>query len=191
MKKLLALLITCYILVGCAIITDHMNPADEDQQTKGPENGKALVHFMRPYKLTTRLSQATIYDGDTYIGTISADKRLAYQAEPGKHLFMVIGENADFMQAELLADKTYYVKIDSWSGFWKPRYGLIPLSGVVPQAEIDEYYASTQEVKVNGAGIKWAMDKQLEIQQRKADFFPDWLSTSDEKKQSLRPESGI
>jgi len=36
----------------------------------------------------------------------------AYQIEPGEHLFMVVGgENADFMTADVLPNKTYYVLI--------------------------------------------------------------------------------
>lgn len=51
--------------------------------------------------------QVTVFDDTRYIATVSADTHVAYQAEPGKHTFMVVSEAADFMNADLTAGKTY------------------------------------------------------------------------------------
>ncbi|PZN84509.1 MAG: hypothetical protein DM484_02725 [Candidatus Methylumidiphilus alinenensis] len=62
---------------------------------------------------------------------------------------MVVGENADFMEAELFANRTYYVNVAPRMGCWKARFSLNPLSGKVSQEEIDNWYSSTHEIKVN------------------------------------------
>jgi hypothetical protein len=88
----------------------------------------ALVFFTRPSSYGGAI-QATIYDGDTYIGTVSGGTHVAYQATPGTHLFMVVGESADFMSAELLPGKTYYAGVHARMGVWKARFSFVPFNG--------------------------------------------------------------
>jgi hypothetical protein len=85
-----------------------------------PEPGKALLVFMRPSGVGSGI-QSTVYEvsGDEVriIGIVSAKTKIAYQAEPGKQLFMTVGESADFMSAELQPGRTYYASV-------APRMGL-------------------------------------------------------------------
>lgn len=41
------------------------------------------------------------------VGVVAARTTLADQADPGKHLFMVVAENSDFMNADLTAGTTW------------------------------------------------------------------------------------
>ena len=60
-----------------------------------------------------------------FIGILSGKTKVAHLTEPGEKLFMVIGENADFMKATLEAGKTYYALKTE-----KPVTGAEPLEDV-------------------------------------------------------------
>ena len=95
-----------------------------------PAPGKALVVFLRPSSFGGAI-QSSVYDThegeDTFIGIVSAETKVAYEAEPGDHLFMVVAENADFMIAHLDAGKTYYALVSPRMGLWKARFSLLPI----------------------------------------------------------------
>src|SRR5437899_8903073 len=50
---------------------------------------------------------------------------VAYQLEPGRHLFMVVGgEDADFMTADVLPNRTYYVLVSARPGRFRVRFSF-------------------------------------------------------------------
>lgn len=91
-----------------------------DNVVDTPEKGKSLIVFMRPSSIGYAI-QSSVFEvkgDDVHLaGIVAAKKKVAYQVEPGKHLFMVVGESADFMSAELEKDKTYYALVT-------PRVGM-------------------------------------------------------------------
>lgn len=188
-NSLKVLLILGFIGLLGACSSSHMTRLSPGEQTNGPEPGKALINFMRPSSFGGAI-QSTLYDGDTYIGTISANTRLCYQAEPGQHLFMIVGESADFMQANLLPNKTYYVNVAPRPGFLKSRFSLRPMNGQVPQDKIDKWVRATKEVKVNEKGKLWANQNAASVQNQKKKYLPKWNQKSEKDKQTLHPESG-
>ncbi len=168
------------LLSACA--STHMAVVEEAAQITRPESGKALVYFLRPTSFGGAI-QATIYDGDEYIGTISANTHIAYQANPGKHFFMVIGENADFMQAELTEGKTYSAVVMPRMGVWKARFSFQPGSGM-------DQLGGTKQVAVSEEGRVWARENADSIRDKKAEYLPKWQQKPDKDKQTLRAESG-
>jgi hypothetical protein len=174
-------------LGACA--SNHMTPIPSERQTVSPANGKSLIHFMRPTSFGGAI-QSTLYDGDDYIGTISANKRLAYQCDPGEHMFMIVGESADFMAADLIAGKTYYVNVQPRMGIGKARFSLNPMNGQVPQKKIDRWVQATREVEVNEKGEQWAIDHRDSIDNLKSRYLPKWEAKPVDQQQRLLPESG-
>jgi hypothetical protein len=174
-------------LAACA--STQMTEVPAGQQVTAAAPGKALVYFVRPSMFGGAI-QSTVYDGDQYIGTVSAGTHVAYQAEPGQHMFMVIGENADFMQAELLADKTYSALVAPRMGMWKARFSLNPNNGQHSEAQVQEWLKTTREVTVNEEGLRWAQDHAASIQEKKAEDLPRWEAKPESEKQVLRADSG-
>jgi hypothetical protein len=174
-------------LGACA--SSHMTEIPEGQRMTKPESGKALVYFVRPSSFGGAI-QATLYDDEKYIGTSSAKTHIPYQAEPGRHMFMVIGESADFMQAELLAGKTYYAEVIPRMGVWKARFSLRPQNGQIVDSDIKDWISSTRPVKVNEEGHKWARDNAASIKEKKAEYLPKWQSKDNTDKQVLNAGSG-
>jgi hypothetical protein len=176
------------LLLGACAST-HMTEVTEGQRASGPAPGKALIYVLRPSSFGGAI-QSTIYDGDQYIGTVSANTHVAYQAEPGRHMFMVIAESADFLQADLVAGKTYSAIVAPRMGVWKARFSLIPNNGQYPDAEIQGWLKSTRQVVVNDEGRKWAQENAASIQEKKAEYLPKWQSKPDADKQILNASSG-
>ena len=190
MKRTVRLpLLAVAILLLSACASTQMTEVVAGQQATGPAPGKALVYLIRPSMLGGAI-QSTVFDGDQYIGTVPADTHVAYQAEPGTHMFMVIGESADFMQADLLADKTYSAIVAPRFGVWKARFSLNPNNGEFTDAKIQEWLKSTRQVTVNEEGLRWAQQHADSIQQKKAEYLPKWQAKPDAEKQILRAESG-
>ena len=188
--KAIILLVGLVTLGGCATPSSHMNTVRQEQRSSKPAPGKALVYFVRPNTYGGAI-QSTIYDGNEYIGTVSAKTHVAYQATPGRHMFMVVGESADFMSADLSEGKTYYAQVLARIGFWKARFSLVPSNGQFTQTQLDKWINTTRQVTANEEGRVWAKENRSSIMEKKEEYMMAWDEKPDENKQILRKESGI
>jgi hypothetical protein len=117
-QRVAFLLIAIVSISGCSETTmKNLNDAVLASQQKAtveptPEPGKAMVVFMNNFKFSNT-KRSFLYDGENYIDMSVPNTKFAYQAAPGKHLFMIVSANAGFMGADLEAGKTYYAEIRS------------------------------------------------------------------------------
>lgn len=185
--KLGSLLLIFLFLGGCA--SSHMTVIPDDKKVSKPNADTALIYFARASSFGGAI-QATVYDDDVYIGTISANTNIAYKAKPGRHMFMVVGESADFMQADLLAGKTYYTDVVVRPGVWKARFSFRPNNGQIPDAEVQKNLQDTKQVEPNSEGLKWAKDNAVSIVDKKNEYLPKWQAKPDSDKQILGAQSG-
>jgi hypothetical protein len=176
-----------FLLSACA--SSHMTKVPPDQFITEPTSGRALIHFMRPSSLGGAI-QSTLYDGEEYIGTVSANTRVAYLAEPGHHMFMIVGESADFMQAELTAGKVYYALVAPRMGVWKARFSLNPVKATESQEKIKKWMNGTNQVSVNEKGLQWARNHKSDVLKMKERYLPKWMAKSDADKQILDASDG-
>jgi hypothetical protein len=99
------------LLAGCA--SNPMAPV-ADQAVQAPSPDMAQVVFMRD-AYTGKAIVSSLYDvtdGQTrFIGVMANGTKIAHPTTPGKHTFMVVSEAADFMEADLVAGKTYYALV--------------------------------------------------------------------------------
>ena len=172
-----------------------------DQQAK-PEPGKALVLFMRPSSVGFAIA-SSVYDApdeDTrFIGVVRSKQKMAYQAEPGMHRFMVIAENADFMDATLEAGKTYYVLIQPRMGVWKARFSLFPVHNhadpgdTLQNPDFAKWNAKTELVATSPAGLAWYEENKASVAEKKADYLTKWnrMLASDRAELVLHPHDGV
>jgi hypothetical protein len=172
-----------------------------DQQAK-PEPGKALVLFMRPSSVGFAIA-SSVYDApdeDTrFIGVVRSKQKMAYQAEPGVHRFMVIAENADFMDATLEAGKTYYVLIQPRMGVWKARFSLFPVHNhadpgdTLQNPDFAKWNAKTELVATSPAGLAWYEENKASVAEKKADYLEKWnrMLASDRAELVLHPHDGV
>jgi hypothetical protein len=159
-----------------------------------PEPGKALVVFMRPSSLGGAI-QSSVYDtrdkGNKFIGIVSSKTKLAYQADPGDHLFMVIAENADFMVAHLDAGKTYYTLVSPRMGVWKARFSLLPIHNRADakysthSSDFRKWMAKTAWVDVTPQAEQWYREHAADIESKKLDYMSRWNTADAQQRAQL------
>ena len=114
-------------LAGCASTPMKEASTQTIPQARADES---QVVFMRSSFLGSAIS-ASLYDvskGEPkFIGIIDNGTKIAYPSEPGKRVFMVVSEAADFMEANLQPGKTYYSLVTPRMGMWKARFSLWPI----------------------------------------------------------------
>jgi hypothetical protein len=110
--RILLILIAGSTLVGC-VASKQMSAIPDSQALTAPLPSKAVVVFVGPSSFGGAV-QSSVFDLSvepmTLVGIVSAGKKVAYATDPGARRFMVIGESAEFMDANLLAGKTYYAR---------------------------------------------------------------------------------
>jgi|AntDeeMinimDraft_5_1070356.scaffolds.fasta_scaffold23978_1 hypothetical protein len=95
------------------------------QEVRKPSEGKALVYFTR-VGATGFLINFKYFDGEKYLGKFNYGKFLAYETDPGKHLFWAKSENIDYIEAELEAGKIYIIDSEPQMGAIKAGVKLVP-----------------------------------------------------------------
>jgi hypothetical protein len=165
-------------------------------QAQEQGQGMATVIFMRP-SIFGGLIKSSVFDitsgKNEVIGILSAEKKLSYRVSPGEHFFMVIGENADFMRAELEAGKTYYCRVRVRMGAWKARFSLEPIR----QTELDgeeflKWQKKTEQIENRDQARVWAAKHAQSIEDKHVKYLRKWEKKSDEEKSeyTLRKEDG-
>lgn len=104
------------------------------QELKAPAEGKALIVFTRS-ALDAPIIKFSYFDGDRFIGKIGAGSYVAYECDPGKHIFWGKSENLDFLEADLEANQTYIVETKVKTGILKARIKLVPYGPKLKNAE--------------------------------------------------------
>jgi hypothetical protein len=166
-----------------------------------PTKDKALIVFLRPSVYGGGV-QASVYDitggSENFIGIMSGKTKAAYLAEPGEKLFMVIGENADFMKAILEPGKTYYALVSPRVGFWKARFSLLPIHRDATSKyrtesdEFKEWISTTLYVENTEASHAWYRLNKASVQIKKGEYMQKWdrMLPQDKAVLTLRANDG-
>jgi hypothetical protein len=190
-KKLSIGLVFVWLLSGCQ--STLMERATEQVLTNA-KSGKAQVVFMRSSFVGGAI-QASIFDvtkpEPKFIGILSNKTKIAYDVLPGEHMFMVVGESADFLKATVAEDKTYYTIVTPRMGFWKARFSLYPVRNDTSgkfQYNSNDFNEMLDETHFVKGGIKanqWAQDNALSINEKFKKYLPEWLLKDINKKQQM------
>ncbi|GAB3027652.1 hypothetical protein GCM10027285_07250 [Oleiagrimonas citrea] len=188
--RMTAALAVALMLGGCMSSLMTKTPG----AAPSPEPGKALVIFMRPSSFGGAI-QSSVYDtgkqGDDFIGVVSAKTKLAYQADPGTHLFMVVAENGDFMNATLDAGKTYYVLVSPRVGVFKARFSLLPIHNdpaakySLQSQRFQSWKSETSFVVKTPAADQWYAEHKASVNAKQAEYMQKWNRASAQQKAEL------
>jgi len=100
------------------------------------------------------------------IGELSMGTKISYQTAPGEKVFMTYGTAADFMKANVIAGKTYYV-------IARPNWGT---GGFAPTPIRND---TTSEYNVKSSDFKsWVTDTELVLP---GPEVTDWLKKEENK----------
>lgn len=170
--KLLIIGLVSILMIGCA--APNMKFSVPSSATIDQPTDKAVVYFIRPNSLGYKIN-AAVYDDETFIGFVPYNQKLPYFAEPGEHLFMVVSEAADFLKAELVAGKIYYVQVVPRMGAWRARFSLAPVTKEDLQTTQVQKWISTCRLIENkeGAG-QWAIDNEASVVSKRKSYLEKW-----------------
>ncbi len=199
--KLRLILVTAAIalLSGCA---SSKMIVKENQELIAPAAGKAQVVFMRSTFVGSAI-QASVFDVTSgepeFIGIISNDTKLAHTVDPGKRVFMVVSEAADYMEANLAAGKTYYSMVTPRMGAWKARFSMHPVrnsgSGEFQydSKQFKEWLEKTRFVTNTAESTAWAKENLNDIKDKHARYWEVWKqkSPADLAERTLNADDGV
>jgi len=189
-RKLISVIFIISILQACATAHHHSIPV-EGVTTLTPKPGHALVIFMRPGTFVGGAIQTPVFDDRKYLGTISRGNKLAYQAKPGKHMFVLAHTGdinpGDLMQATLTEGKTYYVLLTVRFG----GFDFKPLNKPLPMDKIKSWLDSTILIKPNEHGYAWAVENKPDLDRKYQRNLKNWNETSEGQRKTLFADSGI
>ena len=184
MRKIVLGLAT-WLSFGCA--SSLMQPA-EDLTLRPPSADASRIVFLRPSHWGGAI-QTSLYDvsgpSPEFIGVLSAGKKIVHDISPGAHRFMVVSENADFMEAQLAPGRTYYAVVGYRVGFWNGRFPLWPVKAdadapySLQDDDFQEWVEAESVVKTARAD-EWARDELVEVQSKYDAYLPVWQQKSPE-----------
>ncbi len=167
------------LLSGCAGSVKNMRELPADAVVAPPQKDEALVVFMRPssFGFAVQSSVYEIVDEKPILaGIVAAKTKVAYRTKPGTRLFMTIGENADFMTADLQPNKTYYAYVAPRMGAWKARFVFEPKTAKdLDSAEFKSDLESCKWVEVSDESKSWLSENMSSIQSKRTEYYQDWL----------------
>ena len=192
-------LLGALLLAGCA--SNPMAPV-ADQTVPAAASDTAQVVFMRD-AYTGKAIVSSLYevtDGKTqFIGVMANGTKIAYPTTPGKHTFMVVSEAADFMEADLVAGKTYYALVTPRMGLWKARFSLWPISNEPDAAHslksknFKGWVEDTDLVTNSPKSLAWYERVKASVEKKRAEYWPVWQekSAADVAARTLKPTDGL
>ena len=125
----LLILTLAALMTGCAGTSMVTAP---DQEIQQPPAGESQVIFLRPSSLGAAIS-ASLYevvdDEIRFVGISTYGTAVPYRTTPGRHVFMVVSEAADFMEADLAPGRNYFSLVTPRMGVWAARFSLWPIKG--------------------------------------------------------------
>ena len=159
-------------MIGCA--APNMKFSVPSTATFDQPTDKALVYFIRPSNLGYKIN-AAVYDDEKFIGFVPYNQKLPYFAEPGEHLFMVVSEAADFLKAELIASKTYYIQVAPRMGMWRARFSLAPITKEDLQTkQVQKWISACRLIENKEGAEQWAIDNAPSVSSKKASYLEKW-----------------
>jgi hypothetical protein len=118
----IALCAAVLLLSGCAAVPTR--PAKFNAAT---DPSQATVTFVRESVWMGDGIHLYLWDGETFIGVLSAGTLVQYQVAPGPHVFMANSENWSYVKANLQAGKHYFIKANMFPGVLTARSVLTPV----------------------------------------------------------------
>lgn len=154
-----------------------------------PSQGTSQIVFLRPRTGTVIVDSSRsvvlrVQEGaqdPQLVGIGGGGTKITYRANPGQHMFVVIGGNADFMVANLLPNTTHYVWVQYLpSGKTRSHYSFKPVER--NSNEFKDSLAAARSVEIDPAAANWLATNMPSVKQRMQDNYGPWLQKSASEK---------
>jgi len=121
-----------------------------------PAPGKSKVVFLRPGHFAWAVHFG-VHDGERLVGRSSSSTYFAYECDPGHHVFSASMDNLAFLNADLLPDRIYYVRVKAVWGVniaAVKMFALYPGSADFNWTEIPKTLAKMAPEKVTDKAVQ-------------------------------------
>jgi hypothetical protein len=161
--------------------------SDNQEQLDTPPDQSQII-FVRVHRGFGGVPVFDITNGDPQlIGILSRFNKLAYFVEPGKHTFMVIAMFANFMEANVVGGKTYYVYACPGGVWWETNWHLYPMRNEpgrlcrqTPSEALQKWSAKAVFVENTEESVSWAKANRDSIIKKQTKGWERWEAKSDE-----------
>lgn len=193
-----ALLLAVITVTGCA--SNPMQITTHNELNK-PLEDQVQVVFMRDAFMGQGIN-GSLYDitqGEPeFIGIIANGTKVTQMTTPGKHIYMVVSEAADFMEAELEGGKTYFSVVTPRMGAWKARFSLWPIKKdpnaefVLDSKTFTALVNDTEYAELTAKAQAWYAANKNSVMAKQAKYWPVWQqkSEADIRARTLAPQDG-
>ena len=195
MIRALRLFLACCLTVGASACSSagavvHMKPVASVNTAPAPS--EAMVVFLRPSGWG-EMTQSSVFDVTTagpaeLVGIVAAKMKVAYRTTPGRHVFMVVGENADFVDAMLAPGKLYHVVLVPGPGY-KARFVAKPVHPG-DRTDLPGWLAATSWVETTQDSFLWARENARSIEAKRARYWREWTERAPSERVALGPDDG-
>ncbi|WP_448564061.1 hypothetical protein [Thalassotalea ganghwensis] len=185
-------------MLGFTATGKYTQPAPQVNQVI--QKDKAALVFLRASSfdgaMTSSLVQVNEQGESTLVGILGPKEKMIRYVEPGEHTFMVVGESADFMKANVEAGKVYYSIIRPRIGMWKSRFSLT-LFKVQPEHEdfningtnLAKWLNECQYTQPNPQAFTWHKSKANEMKSLYNEYMPVWQNKTNAQRQAVTSTS--
>jgi hypothetical protein len=179
---------------GCASIK-YMKEMPAGSAVQAPRSGKAVVVFMRSTFLGKAITASVFEiknDNPELVGLVANDTKQAYEVNPGRHLFMVVSESADYMSADLAPNRTYYAFVTPRMGAFRARFSLAAVTrGGNLSKEAQSCLKDCRLVVKTSESEAWARENMSDIRSKHQENYPRWNQKPNNEKPHLAREDGV
>ncbi len=200
----MVLIVACsMILISCLAQVPYKSISE--QSTESVPAGKSQIVFVRfSSKMSGSKVPAVLFElsdeKEILISPIPNESKVTYNVEPGKHLFMVHStEAADFLEADILPNRIYYVMVRPFPGaiFWRFSFAPFRKSGdsefIIGSDNFMKWVAQSINVEKSEETLDWHNKKHVDVSNKRKKYLPKWKSKSLKQRnsQTLSSDDGI
>ncbi|OZI37370.1 hypothetical protein CAL29_02835 [Bordetella genomosp. 10] len=194
-----SILFTCLVLAltGCGA------PMVRSKAPAPPSIEQSQVIFLRNNSFFGGGVNGTVYDAtdpqSKLIGTLAKGTNLAYTTTPGHHLFMIVSEAADFLEADLAAGKVYYAQGIVRMGALYGRFSLWPAYSntytrrTLSDKDLSDLLKNNAWMELTPASAQWFEQNRESIEDKRQRYWAVWQSKRPEDidQRTLHPNDGV
>jgi hypothetical protein len=127
------------------------------------------------------------------IGILNAGTMVAYHVDPGRHLFVVVGgEDADFIIADVLPNRTYYVLVLARPGRFRVLFSLKAVGKQEQRSkDFKETIGSSRWVVKTPEALNYAAANMPSIRSRQYESYLLWTQKTESERSRLLPDDGV
>jgi hypothetical protein len=166
-------------LAACSTTT-YMRDA-EPTPPPGDDEAKVIVYRTAAFGGSENFPVYELVDNEgKLLGFTETDRYFEYRCPPGRHLFVTWAEGEAFIEADLEAGRTYFIRAYSKFGVLAPRPGFAPVGqGSENWDKLDEILSPLQCRELDPT-------KAAEYEQQKEEQFRKTLARYEEGKKESR-----